>query len=127
MKEKRNKNNKKNGKSLEDAQKAKPKSQQDSKQKTEQKVRGKSQQGGSTATKQESTDINKPRITKNSTLAEILTIPGAYEELAKLGVPCMVCPLMGAEMHFLTLEAICNMYKLDLEKILKKLGKLDDK
>ena len=64
------------------------------------------------------------KITKDTTLAEILTVPGAYNLLASLGVPCMICPLMGQEMHFLTLENICKMYNLDLEKILKELEKL---
>lgn len=66
-------------------------------------------------------------INENTTLAEVISIPGAYETLAKLGVPCVVCPLMGMEMAYLTLGAIAQMYKLDLEKIIKELKNLQKK
>ncbi len=63
-------------------------------------------------------------VDENTTLAEVLAIPGAYEALAKLGVPCVVCPLMGMEMAYLTLDVIAQMYKLDLAKIIDVLNKL---
>lgn len=81
----------------------------------------------SSNTKSTAKSVTTKTIAPDITLAELLTIDGAYEILAKLGVPCVVCPLMGMEMHFLTIEAIAKMYNLDLEKILKELNNLQDK
>ncbi len=65
-----------------------------------------------------------PKITGKTTIAEVInTIPNGYELLAKLGVPCVVCPLGSIEMPYLTLEAVASMYHLDLEKILEQLNK----
>ncbi len=65
-----------------------------------------------------------PKITGKTTIAEVInTVPNGYELLAKLGVPCVVCPLGSVETPYLTLEAVASMYHLDLEKILDQLNK----
>jgi hypothetical protein len=69
--------------------------------------------------------INKEnKISKNSTLAEILEKKGADKVLASNRVPCMTCPMAQMELSSLKLENVCNMYGLDMEKILKELSKL---
>jgi len=69
----------------------------------------------------------KVTITPQTTLAQVLQIPGALEVLQKYAVPCIVCPLAGAEMYYLTLEAIAKAYGLDLQGLLKELEKLVSK
>ena len=61
-------------------------------------------------------------ISKDTVLADIVQDPKLYEVLAKAGVPCIVCPFMQTEMHFLTLEQICQMYNIDLKQLLKHLN-----
>ncbi len=63
------------------------------------------------------------KITKNSTLADILKIKNAGEILAKHGVPCVSCPFAKMEMEKLEIGDICKMYGLKLESILKDLNK----
>ena len=62
------------------------------------------------------------KITKKSTLADILKIKNAEEVLAKHGVPCVSCPMAKFEMEKLEICDICKMYDLPLEKILKDLN-----
>lgn len=66
-------------------------------------------------------------ITKSTTLAEVLEIPGAEQVLAKHRVPCLTCPMAQVEMKTLTLGDICGMYGIDLDKLLKGLCELDKK
>ena len=61
-------------------------------------------------------------ISKDTVLADIVQDPKLYEVLAKAGVPCIVCPFMQTEMHFLTLEQICQMYNIDLKQLIKHLN-----
>ena len=63
------------------------------------------------------------KITKNTTLAEILTFPDSEEILAKYSVPCLTCPMAQYEMKTLTLGAICQMYGIDEKKLLVDLNK----
>ena len=63
------------------------------------------------------------KITKNTTLQEVLEIPGAEEALAKYKVPCLTCPMAQMEMGVLTIGNICQMYSLDLIGLLKELNK----
>jgi len=65
----------------------------------------------------------KSKITKDTTLAEIMADPKLLPKLFALGIPCITCPLVGMEQSFLTLEAICKAYGLDLQKILTELNK----
>lgn len=63
------------------------------------------------------------KITANTTLAEILEVPGADKILAKHNLPCLTCPFAQMEMEKLTLGGICKMYGINLKKILSDLNK----
>ncbi|MBZ9569771.1 DUF1858 domain-containing protein [Patescibacteria group bacterium] len=63
-----------------------------------------------------------PKITKNTTLAEIFKFPEAKEILAKYNLPCLGCPLAKFEMENLKIGDICKMYSIDLENLLKELN-----
>ena len=62
------------------------------------------------------------KITKDATLADILDKKGAEQILAKYKVPCLTCPMAKLEMQNLTLGQICQMYSIDLEKLLEELN-----
>jgi hybrid cluster-associated redox disulfide protein len=64
-----------------------------------------------------------PRITKDTTLAEILLTPGAEKILTKYNLPCLWCPFARMEMKELKIGDVCEMYGIDLEKLLKELNK----
>jgi hypothetical protein len=64
------------------------------------------------------------KITKNTTLKEILEIKGAEKVLAKHNVPCVICPFAKVEIEKLSLEYICKTYDINLEKLIKDLAKL---
>lgn len=66
----------------------------------------------------------KAKITKDTTLSKILELKGANEVLSKHNVPCMTCPMAQMELSSLKLGDVCNIYGLDLDKILKDLSKL---
>ncbi len=63
------------------------------------------------------------KITKSTTLSEILRDGKNQEILAKYNVPCLGCAFMNLEMDKLTLGDICKTYGIDLEKLLKDLSK----
>ncbi|MFC1789763.1 hypothetical protein ACFLYY_02170 [Patescibacteria group bacterium] len=63
------------------------------------------------------------KVTKNTTLAEILKVSGAEEVLAKHNLPCLTCPFAKIEMERLKLGQICAQYNLNLEKLLSDLNK----
>lgn len=63
------------------------------------------------------------KITKETTLAEVLAKNGAEEILHKHGVPCVTCPYAKMEMDKLRLADICQTYGLKLEDLLKDLNK----
>lgn len=62
------------------------------------------------------------KITKDSTLEEVLDQPGAEQVLAKHKVPCLTCPFAKMEMEQLKLGDICKMYGIDLAKLLEELN-----
>ena len=62
------------------------------------------------------------RITKGTTLAEILKLPGAEKILAKYNLPCLSCPFAKFEMENLKIGDVCQMYRIDLESLLKELN-----
>ncbi len=64
------------------------------------------------------------KITKDSTLENVLKIEGAEEVLSKFNFPCLTCPMAQMEMNTLKIGNICNMYGIDLEKVLESLNKL---
>lgn len=63
-----------------------------------------------------------PKITKDTTLAEVLEMSDAEEILAKYKVPCLTCPMAKMEMQVLKIGDICKMYGIDSEKLLKELN-----
>lgn len=68
--------------------------------------------------------INK--ITKDTTLAEIMAKESAKEVLAKHKVPCLTCPMAQFEISpptgGLTIGDVCKMYEIDLKKLLEDLN-----
>lgn len=64
------------------------------------------------------------KITKETTLKEILKIKGVEEILSKHNVPCVTCPFAKMEMEKLTLFDICNFYNIDIDKLIKDIEKL---
>jgi len=68
-----------------------------------------------------------PKITKDTTLSELLGNPKAMEILAKYHLPCLGCPFAEMEMENLKIGEVCKMYGLNLEKLLKDLQEVDKK
>ncbi|NCC70336.1 DUF1858 domain-containing protein [bacterium] len=62
------------------------------------------------------------KFNKNTKLSKILENPKGDEVLHSNGVPCVTCPMAKFEMDSLEIGQICEMYGLDLEKILKELN-----
>ncbi|MBU1205059.1 MAG: DUF1858 domain-containing protein [Nanoarchaeota archaeon] len=62
------------------------------------------------------------KITKDTTLAKVLEINGAEKILLKYEMPCLHCPMAQMEMASLKLGDICNMYGINLDKLLKELN-----
>jgi len=65
------------------------------------------------------------KITKNTTLAEVLKLPGAEKVLKKHEVSCLGCPFAKMEMDKLKIGDICQMYGLELRSLLIELNKLN--
>jgi len=63
------------------------------------------------------------KITKNSTLAEILNYPQAEKILVKYNLPCLNCPMAKEEMENLKIGDVCKMYNIELKKLLLELNK----
>jgi len=63
------------------------------------------------------------KITKDTTLAEVLGSADLEKVLAKHKLPCLSCPFAKFEMEKLKLGDICQMYNLDLKKLLGDLNK----
>ena len=67
------------------------------------------------------------KITKNTTLKEILELEDAQEVLSRHNVPCVSCPFAKMEMEKLTLGDICKNYNIKIENLLKDLRELEKK
>ena len=67
----------------------------------------------------------KNKITKDTSLSEILSLAGAKKILAKYHLPCLTCPFAQIEMEELKIGKVCEMYKIDLEGLLEELNKID--
>lgn len=63
------------------------------------------------------------KITKNTSLAEVLECSDAEKILTKHNVPCVTCPFAKMEMDKLKIGQICKIYKIDINKLLKELNK----
>lgn len=62
------------------------------------------------------------KITKDTTLAEVLNYSGAKEILAKYNLPCLTCPMAKFEIENLKIGDICKLYGIDSKKLLKTLN-----
>ena len=71
------------------------------------------------------------KITKDTTLAEIMAKESARAILAKYKVPCLTCPMAQFEISppagGLTIGDVCKMYGIDLKKLLADLNKIKNK
>jgi len=67
----------------------------------------------------------KNKITKNTTLSEILELPGAEKVLMKYRVPCLGCPLASMEMQCLKIGDAAKMYGIKLDGLLKEINELN--
>ncbi len=67
------------------------------------------------------------KITKDTTLKEILELDNAQEVLAKHNIPCITCPFAKMEMENLNLGDICKNYNIEIEGLLKDLQKIKKK
>jgi len=66
----------------------------------------------------------KIKITKDTSLAKILELPGAEKILAKYNLPCLSCPFAKMEMENLKIGEICKMYGIKIDGLLKELNKI---
>jgi hybrid cluster-associated redox disulfide protein len=66
------------------------------------------------------------KITKDTTLAEILNLSGTEKVLAKYNLPCLSCPMAKFEIENLKIGEVCEMYGIDLEKLLTELNKIGE-
>ncbi len=64
------------------------------------------------------------KVTNNTTLAEILKMPGAEKVLAKYNLPCLNCAFASLESEELKIGKICEMYEIDLKSLLEDLNKM---
>jgi hybrid cluster-associated redox disulfide protein len=62
------------------------------------------------------------KITKDTTLVEILKNTEAEKILAKYNLPCLSCPYAQYEVEKLKIGQVCKMYNIDIEKLLKELN-----
>jgi hypothetical protein len=67
------------------------------------------------------------KITKDTTLKEVLMIEGSLEVLMENNVPCITCPFAKAEMDKLKIGEICDKYNIDCELLLTELSMLEGK
>jgi len=61
------------------------------------------------------------RITKKTTLSQILKIPGTKKILLKYNLPCLSCSFAIFEMDSLKIGEICKSYNINAEKLIKEL------
>jgi len=67
------------------------------------------------------------KITKETTLKEILEIEGAKEILEKYNLPCLFCPMASFEIENLKIGDICRAYGINAKNLLKDLNSLVSK
>ncbi len=62
------------------------------------------------------------KITKDTTLADVLKKPGAGTVLEKHNTPCLHCPMAAYEMGMLKIGDVAKTYGIDLKALLKELN-----
>lgn len=65
-----------------------------------------------------------PKITKDTTLDELLDNPKAVKILTKYNLPCLNCPYAQYEVEKLKLGQVCKMYNINPKALLAELNKL---
>ena len=64
------------------------------------------------------------KIDENTTIAKVLEKEGAEKILLKYKFPCLGCPMARYEIDSLKLGEVCNMYDIDIKKLIKELNEL---
>lgn len=64
----------------------------------------------------------RAKITKDTTLAEIMKRPGSTEVLEKHNTPCLHCPMAAYEIGTLKIGEMAKSYGIDIDKLLKDLN-----
>jgi hybrid cluster-associated redox disulfide protein len=67
------------------------------------------------------------KIDSETTLKEILENSELAEVLEKYGLPCLSCPMAKFEMEKLKIGQVCQIYGLDLQRLLKELNQKNGK
>jgi hypothetical protein len=62
-------------------------------------------------------------ITEKTNLSEILKNPKLLEILEKYNFPCLACPFARMEIENLEIGKVCDLYGIEVEKVLKELNK----
>ena len=62
------------------------------------------------------------KIAPDTNLAEILKNPKMEEILMKYNLPCLTCPFAKIELEDLKIGQVCQLYDIDLGKLLKELN-----
>jgi len=65
------------------------------------------------------------KITKETTLVELLGDEKTERILAKYNLPCLSCPFAHQEMESLKLGDVCKIYNIDAEKLLTELSRIE--
>ena len=63
------------------------------------------------------------KITKKTTLAEIMDNPAAIEVLREYNLPCLGCPMAKFEVKYLKIGEVCENYGIDPGKLIEELNK----
>jgi len=63
-----------------------------------------------------------PKITEDTTLAEVLEHPKAKEILEKYNLSCFQCPFAEIEAEEMKIGQICQQYGIETRKLLKELN-----
>lgn len=64
------------------------------------------------------------KITKDTTLAEILKHHEAMKVLTRYDLPCLHCPMAAYEMGMLKIGEVAKMYGINIEGLLRDLIKV---
>ena len=63
------------------------------------------------------------KITKGTILAEIVKDQKMADILTEHNLPCLTCPFGKLEMEKLKVGEVCQMYGIDIDKLLEDLNK----
>jgi hypothetical protein len=63
------------------------------------------------------------KITEKTNLAEIFANPKLMTILEKYNFPCLACPFAKMEIENLEIGKVCNLYGIEVKKVLEDLNK----